>query len=56
MENHLAVFFRGLRRDHIHLRGTDKAGDELIAGMIVQVLRRIDLLDHAVLHNDDPGA
>ena len=33
-----------------------KAADEQVGRVIVQVLRGIDLLDEAVLHNDDAGA
>src|SRR5699024_9711051 len=40
----------------VHLGAADEAGDEHVAGVIVQVLRGIDLLDDAVLHDDDAVA
>ena len=39
----------------VHLRGTDKARDKQIYGVIVKVLRGIHLLNEAVFHNDDTG-
>ncbi|EGE56213.1 hypothetical protein RHECNPAF_73009 [Rhizobium etli CNPAF512] len=42
------------RGQHVHLRRADEAGDEHVDGTVVKVLRRIDLLDVPVLHDDDP--
>ena len=38
--------------DKVHLRRTDKAGNEGVAGSVVKMLRSIDLLNITVLHND----
>ena len=46
---HLCVY-------HVHLRRSDEACYELIARLVVQILRRIHLLNHSVLHNDDSGS
>ena len=43
------------RIQEVHLRRSDEAGDEQVARLIVKVLRGIDLLYNAVLHNDDSG-
>jgi len=40
----------------VHLGAADEACDEHVAGHIVQVLRGIDLLDDAVLHDNDTVA
>ena len=37
----------------VHLGAADEAGNEHVAGHVVQVLRGIDLLDDAVFHNND---
>ena len=39
--------------DEVHLRRADEACDEQVARIVVQVLRRVDLLDKTVLHDDD---
>ena len=41
---------------HIHLRRADEAGDENVQRMVEDFLRRADLLDLAVFHDDDPVA
>ena len=38
--------------EKIHLRSSDKARNELVFGIVVQISRRIDLLNDAQLHND----
>src|SRR5438270_6385601 len=38
----------------IHRGRADETGDELVGGLIVQFERLAYLLDHAVLHDDDP--
>ena len=45
-----------LRVEEVHLRAADEGANEQVGRVIVQVLRGIDLLDEAVLHNDDAGA
>ena len=40
----------------VHLRGSHEACDEEIAGVVIEVLRGIDLLNDTVLHNDDSGS
>ena len=52
----LAALFRDLDIEEVHLGGADEAGDEEIARGIVQHLRGIELLDDAVLHDDDAVA
>ena len=42
--------------DEVHLGRAHEAGHELVDGVIVQVLRSIDLLNEAVLHNHDAVA
>src|SRR5688572_31399289 len=42
--------------DEIHRRAADKAGDEPVAGMIVEIHRCIDLLDVPFVHHHDPIA
>src|SRR5579883_3378409 len=39
--------------DHVHRRRTDEARDEYIVGAIVQFERHADLLDQAIVHDDD---
>ena len=39
--------------DEVHLRSAYEAGNEGVAGLVIKVLRSVDLLDDAVLHNDD---
>ena len=39
--------------DEVHLRRSDEAGNEHVAGLVIQELRSIDLLNDTVLHNDD---
>ena len=55
LEGELAAFLHEGSVHEVHLRGADEACYELVAGQIIQVLRSIDLLDEAVLHNDDTG-
>ena len=40
----------------VHLRRSHEACNEEVAGIIIKVLRRVDLLNNAVLHYDDSGA
>ena len=42
--------------EEVHLRGTDEGADEQVGRIVVQVLRGVDLLDEAVLHDDDAGS
>ena len=42
--------------DEVHLRRTDKAGYKHIAGLVVEVCRRIGLLNDTALHNNDTVA
>ena len=52
---HIAVsFFFHHCFQEIHLRRTDKACHKLVAGIIVQILGRIHLLNDAVLHDHNP--
>ena len=44
---------RGVKE--VHLRRTDKARDEEVNRIVVEVLRGVDLLHDAVLHDDDSG-
>ena len=52
----LAVLLRQLRIKEVHLGNADEAGDEQVGGMIEDLLRRADLLDDAVAHDDDTVA
>ena len=45
-----------LRVEEVHLRAADEGADEQVGRIIVEVLRGIDLLDEAVLHDDDTRA
>ena len=45
-----------LRVEEVHLRAADEGADEQVGRIIVEVLRGIDLLDEAVLHDDDARA
>ena len=40
--------------DEVHRRGAQERGDEHVRGAPVDVLRRADLLQHAVAHHGDP--
>ena len=51
-----AAFADEFRVEEIHDRHTDEAGDEQVRRMVEHLLRRTDLLDIAVLHDDDPVA
>ena len=51
----VAVLLQGAVQE-VHLGAADEACNEHVAGHIVQVLRGIDLLDDAVLHNNDTVA
>ena len=42
--------------DEVHLRSADKACNEDVARIVVEMLRSINLLDEAVLHNNDTGS
>ena len=53
MQHHLAVFLRRIGGNHVHLGRTDESGHEFVAGMVIKVLRRINLLHHAVFHHHD---
>ena len=55
VEVNIRAFLCQRTADEVHLRGTDKSGNENVAGTVIQVLRSINLLDNAVLHNDDTG-
>jgi len=48
---HLAVALHQRGVEEVHARAADEAGYEDVRRVVVQVLRRIDLLQHAVLHN-----
>ena len=39
--------------EQVHRRRADEAGDEQIVGPVVELERRADLLDPAVVHDDD---
>jgi hypothetical protein len=39
--------------EKVHRRGADEAGHELVVGIVVKMQRRADLLDDAVMHDDD---
>ncbi len=41
---------------HVHRRRADEPGDEDVVRVVVQELRRADLLQHTVLHQRDPVA
>ena len=51
-----AVFLHQLRIKEVHLGRADKARHEQVRGMVEHLLGRADLLDDAVLHDDDPVA
>ena len=52
--SHLAVPAPAdLAGDEIHPRRADEAGDEEVGGMVVEIERRADLLDHAGAQHDD---
>ena len=42
--------------EEVHLRAADEGTDEQVGRIVVQVLRGVDLLDEAVLHDDDTGS
>ncbi len=42
--------------DEVHLRCADKACNEDIYGIVIEVLRSINLLNETVLHNNDTGS
>ena len=48
-----AVLNGEFRIEEVHLRGTNEARDEQIRRMIEYLLRRTDLLDVAILHDND---
>lgn len=45
-----------LRVEEVHLGHADEAGHKEIGGVVEDLLGRADLLDEAVLHDDDPVA
>ena len=51
----IAILLQGAVQE-VHLGAADEAGNEDVAGVIVQVLRSIDLLDDAITHNNDAVA
>ena len=53
--NVTTVFLNQLGVDEVHLRRTHEACNEHVGGLGVQILRSVDLLDEAVLHNNDAG-
>ena len=53
---HVVAFLDQLDGEEVHLRAADEAGNEQVGGIVVQVLRGIDLLHKAVLHNHDTGS
>ena len=56
VENHTATVGRQRAADKIHRGAADKASDELVDGLVVEVERLVDLLDQAILHDHDPVA
>ena len=52
----LAALARELRVKEVHNGHADEARHEQVRRMVEHVLRRADLLDVAVLHDDDPVA
>ena len=52
----LAVFLEQDAVEEVHRRGAQKAGDEAVERFVVDVQRRVALLDEAVGHNDDAVA
>ena len=55
LEDKVVALLVNGRVDEVHLRRSDEACYEHVAGIIIEVLRGVNLLDNAVLHNDDPG-
>ena len=53
LEEELIALFDEDTLDEVHLGRTDEAGNELVAGTVIKPCRAVDLLDEAVLHNDD---
>ncbi len=51
----IVTLLNELAGKEVHLRSTDEACKEEVAGRIVKVLRSINLLDDTVLHNNDTG-
>ena len=41
--------------EEVHLRRSDEAGNEEVAWLVVEVLRRVDLLNDTILHNNGTG-
>ena len=55
IEEHIVAFFGQRAVDEVHLRRADKSGHENVAGIVIKVLRRIDLLNKTVFHDHDTG-
>ena len=55
-DGELAVRRRGARREEVHRRRADEAGDEEVRRLVVEPLRRVDLLEHAHAHHGDAVA
>ena len=53
MEHARVAIADDLALNHVHGRRADEAGDEEIVGPVVEFERRADLLDDAVMHDDD---
>ena len=51
----ILALFKELRLDKVHLRRTDKSGNEKVAGIEVKVIRGINLLNKTALHNNNAG-
>ena len=52
----LVALLRERGVEEVHLRRADEAGDEEVRRMVEDLLRRADLLDEAVAHDDDAVA
>jgi hypothetical protein len=51
-----AAVHRDGRLEEVHRRRADEAGDEQVLGAVVKALGRVDLLQHALVHDGDPIA
>ena len=54
LDLYVIAFLQKRSLEEIHLRRSDKARNEFIARIIVQIFRGIDLLHESVFHNNDP--
>ena len=53
VDEHLAVLLHQRDVEEVHRRAADEAGGEDVARMVVELLRRVDLLQQAVLQHGD---